>query len=65
MTKIAPHPFATTDHPRRGDRYNLRYCTICQLPETRTDIHPPAEDLYPPVPDHIRQQEQARYGETG
>lgn len=61
--KIPPHQFLTADPIRRGDRYHIRYCSVCQLPETRTDIHPADSELYPPVPDHVRQQEAARYGE--
>jgi hypothetical protein len=35
----APHLLQTTD-PDRGNPHMPRVCDSCQLPETRTDVHP-------------------------
>lgn len=58
MKTIYPHLFASSDQIRRGDKYAMRFCDTCGLPESRTDVHE-----FPSSPVAVTEAEQRRYPE--
>lgn len=53
---ISPHSFDTDEQPYPGV---VRSCKVCQLPESRLDVHTFAE-----TPAEVREAEARRLGET-